>query len=335
MEFGSLALKSAVRGLIVTYFRAHRGSTGEGWPKQRLATWHEGPPQQGFPLRLEFWRLPQAFKAYKIAGANSQPPAWCRCRYREMHELEFWFASERDRTRTAMLVQLQGLGTVVPNRASLPASTPLKKVGPMTPAPASGLAAQQGQGDAKNLAAARLSGKETSVEFRALALAAFAVVGCGIAVYSTWASVSLRQRIDGVNASRQALAAELDRERQAVGTFADLRFKIEQARAEADQITQESERARSQLADTLKDLDVVQTTLARTSEDAHEQEERLADLERQYADTAHRLEPAKAALAETLILHSEAQTKLQALEQRRAEMEQEVAIPAHARSNVW
>jgi chromosome segregation ATPase len=156
-----------------------------------------------------------------------------------------------------------------------------------------------------------------------------------VALCSIWSSDSLHEQIANANAARQALTAELDRQRQAVGTFAELQLKIEQARTEAGQIVQESDHARLQLAATLNDLDVAQTNLAGTSADAHKEEERLSDLGQQYADTVRRLESVKTALAETLILHNEAQTKLQALEQRRAEMEQEGAIPGHARSNVW
>jgi hypothetical protein len=111
MKFGPLPFNSAFLGMVATFVRARRSSTEEVWPEQKLAAWRDVPPKHGLPLRLEFRRLAQAFKAYKIATANSEPRVWCRCRYREMHELEFWFATERDPTRVAMLVQLHGLGS--------------------------------------------------------------------------------------------------------------------------------------------------------------------------------------------------------------------------------
>ena len=112
MKFGSLSFNPALLGILATLVRARRSSTEEAWPEQKLAAWSDAPPKHGVPMRLEFRRLAQAFKTYKIATTNSEAGVWCRCRYREMHELEFWFATERDRTRVAMLVQLHGLGTV-------------------------------------------------------------------------------------------------------------------------------------------------------------------------------------------------------------------------------
>ena len=111
MKFG-LSFNPALLGMLATFIRAHGSSTEEPWPGQKLAAWRDAPPKHGFPMRIEFRRLAQAFKAYRMATANSEARVWCRCRYREMHELEFWFASQRDRTRVAMLVQLHGLGTV-------------------------------------------------------------------------------------------------------------------------------------------------------------------------------------------------------------------------------
>jgi len=98
--------------MLATFVRARGPPIEEAWPEQNMAVWSDAPPKHGFPMRLEFRRLAQAFKTYKIATANSEARVWCRCRYREMHELEFWFAGERDRTRVAMLVQLHGLGSV-------------------------------------------------------------------------------------------------------------------------------------------------------------------------------------------------------------------------------
>jgi hypothetical protein len=112
MNFGSLSLNPALLGVLATFVRARRSSTEEAWPEQKLATWRSTPPKHGFPMRLEFSRLAQAFKAYTMATANSEARVWVRCRYRDVHELEFWFAAERDRTRVAMLVQLHGLGSV-------------------------------------------------------------------------------------------------------------------------------------------------------------------------------------------------------------------------------
>jgi hypothetical protein len=80
------------------------------WPGPALASWYESPPQNGFPLHLQFPNLAQAFKLYKLAAQNSDPRVWCRCRYKGIHELELWFATERDRTRVLMLVRLHGLG---------------------------------------------------------------------------------------------------------------------------------------------------------------------------------------------------------------------------------
>jgi hypothetical protein len=112
MKFGSLSFNPALLGLLVTFVRSRRLSREQAWPEKKLASWRSAPPEHGFPMRVEFRRLVQAFKAYKLAGANSEAAIWCRCRYREMHELEFWFATQRDRTRFAMLVQLHGLGSM-------------------------------------------------------------------------------------------------------------------------------------------------------------------------------------------------------------------------------
>src|SRR5262252_8697932 len=112
MKFGSLSFNPALLGMLVAFVRTRRSSTEEAWPEQKLAAWRDAPPNHGFPVRLEFQRLAQAFKAYSLASANSEARLWVRCRYCEMHQLEFWFASERDRTRVAMLVQLHGLGSV-------------------------------------------------------------------------------------------------------------------------------------------------------------------------------------------------------------------------------
>jgi hypothetical protein len=112
MKFGSLSFNPGLLGMVATFVRARRSATVEAWPEQMLAVWCDAPPKHGFPMRLEFRGLPQAFKAYKIATANSEGAVWCRGRYREMHELEFWFSTQRDQTRFAMLVQLHGLGSV-------------------------------------------------------------------------------------------------------------------------------------------------------------------------------------------------------------------------------
>ena len=98
--------------MLATFVRARGSSTEEPWPEETLAAWRDVPPKHGFPMRIEFQCLAQAFKAYSLATTNSDGRVWCRCRYREMHELEFWFAAQRDRTRVAMLVQLHGLGSV-------------------------------------------------------------------------------------------------------------------------------------------------------------------------------------------------------------------------------
>jgi hypothetical protein len=94
------------------FVAARRSSTAKAWPEQELAAWRDSPPKRGFPIRLEFLSLAQAFKAYNLATANSEARVWCRCRYREMHELGFWFATQRDRNRVAILVQLHGLGSM-------------------------------------------------------------------------------------------------------------------------------------------------------------------------------------------------------------------------------
>jgi hypothetical protein len=112
MNFGPLSLNPALLGMLATFVRARRSSTEEAWPEQKLATWRSAPPKYGFPMRLEFSCLAQAFKAYNLAMANSEARVWVRCRYRDVHELEFWFATQRDRTRVATLVQLHGLGSV-------------------------------------------------------------------------------------------------------------------------------------------------------------------------------------------------------------------------------
>ena len=110
MKFGSF--NPALLGLLATFVRARRSPTEEVWPEQKIAAWRDAPPKHGFPMRLEFQCLAQAFKAYNLATTNSEARIWVRCRYREMHEVEFWFAAQRDRTRVAMLVQLHGLGSV-------------------------------------------------------------------------------------------------------------------------------------------------------------------------------------------------------------------------------
>jgi hypothetical protein len=328
MKFGPLPFNPARLGAIATLVRARRSSTVEEWPNERLAAWHEAPPKHGLPLRLEFHQLSEAFKAYKLAAANSKPRAWCRCRFRDMHELEFWFASERDRNRTAMLLQLHRSGTVATNRAYLPPLeyTHVKKVGsttlPRISAPRT-LEQQEDEGGMSSREARRPPQKQELSRTRALALVAAAIVGWVVALCSVWSSDSLHEQIANANAARQTLTAELDRERQAVGAYAELQFKIDQARTEAIQIAQQSEHARSQLAATLKDLDIAQTN-------AHNEEERLSDLERRYTDIAQRLESARAALAETVTMRDEAQAQLQAVEQRRAEIEQEGAsVPEH------
>ena len=112
MKFGSPSFNPALLGMLATFVRARGSLTEETWPEQKLAAWRDPPPKRGFPMRLEFRRLAQAFKAYGLATTNSEAQVWCRCRYREMHELEFWFATQRDQTRVAMLVQLHGLGSV-------------------------------------------------------------------------------------------------------------------------------------------------------------------------------------------------------------------------------
>ena len=112
MKFGPLSFNPALLGMLATFLRARGSSTEEAWPEQTLAAWRAAPPTRGFRMRLEFRGLALAFKAYTLAIANTQSRIWCRCRYREMHELECWFANERDRTRVAMLVQLHGLGSV-------------------------------------------------------------------------------------------------------------------------------------------------------------------------------------------------------------------------------
>jgi hypothetical protein len=111
MKFGPLSFNPALLGMLATFLRARGSSTGEAWPERKLAAWRDPPPTHGFPIRLEFRRLAQAFRAYSLATTNSEAQVWCRCRYREMHELEFWFATQRDRTRLATLVQLHGLGS--------------------------------------------------------------------------------------------------------------------------------------------------------------------------------------------------------------------------------
>ena len=108
----AMSFNPALLGMLATFVTARRSLTEEAWPDQKLAAWRDAPPKNGFPMRLEFQRLAQAFKAYKIATANSEARIWLRCRYREMHELEFWIAAQHDRTRVAMLVQLHGLGSV-------------------------------------------------------------------------------------------------------------------------------------------------------------------------------------------------------------------------------
>ena len=112
MNFGPLSFNPALLGMLTAFVRARGPSPEEAWPEQKLAAWRDAPPMRGFSMRFEFRSLAQAFKAYSLATANSEAQVWCRCRYREMHELEFWFAAQRDRTRVATLVQLHGLGSV-------------------------------------------------------------------------------------------------------------------------------------------------------------------------------------------------------------------------------
>src|SRR6516165_655785 len=83
MKFG-LSFNPALLGILATFVRARRSSTEEAWPEKKLVAWRETPPKHGFPMRLEFRRLDQAFKAYHMATANSEARVWCRCRYREM-----------------------------------------------------------------------------------------------------------------------------------------------------------------------------------------------------------------------------------------------------------
>jgi len=99
--------------MIPAFLRSRRTPRAEHWPTTRLAPWCGVPPAHGHGLRIECHELSAAFKAFKVAAANSNPPAWCKCRYRGTHQLEFWFATAHERSRVAMLVTLHGLGTVL------------------------------------------------------------------------------------------------------------------------------------------------------------------------------------------------------------------------------
>ena len=175
-----------------------------------------------------------------------------------------------------MLVTLHGLGTVLADCLE-----PIAVEHPPLKAPGSGMApvrpdsAHRAQypSDAPRVPV-RCSGASSppaeraciAIEFRhelrrpvPLALLALAVVGWIIALYSLWSSTpssaSIRQRFESLEASRQALAAALKKQRQAAGTLAEVEQQIEAAKTEVGQAEQEREHARAELAATQKDLE--------------------------------------------------------------------------------
>jgi hypothetical protein len=76
-----------------------------------------------------------------------------------------------------------------------------------------------------------------------VALAIVALLGWIVAVYFVWSVSSLRnsstRQIDQIAAFRQQLATELDQQRQAAGTLAELQKKATETEAAIDQATRE------------------------------------------------------------------------------------------------
>ena len=76
-----------------------------------------------------------------------------------------------------------------------------------------------------------------------VALAIVALLGWIVAVYFIWSISALRNssttQIDQIAASRQQLATELDQQRRATGTLAEVRKKAAETEAAIDQATRE------------------------------------------------------------------------------------------------
>jgi len=323
---------------------ARRKPRDEPWPTARLGDWNAIPPARGHALRIECEQVAAAFAAYKLAVANSNPPAWCRCRYRGRHELEFWFARAHERTRMAMLVTLHGLGLVLPEcvEPRQIKSPPVKTPGSaMTPLPPGRMCTMERPPDARDVPAPSSDtlsrpAEQASLtiefwhELRPLALLALALLGWGIAFYSlVWSravpSPSIRERIEGLEASRQALVAELDTRRQAAGTLAEVQQRIEIATTEAVRTAQQREQARAQLAAILQQLDRAQSNLAETTVEAQKHAKQVSDLQEEYTDTAQRLESTEKTLAETTGMLENAQHQYAETQQQLAKLNDQVA----------
>src|SRR5690348_2251469 len=85
-----------------------------------------------------------------------------------------------------------------------------------------------------------------------LALLFLAVIGWGFALYEASSLSSVRAAdTDRIT----ALSSELDRQRQASGTLADLQQKIQAAQGDASKAAQDRDQAQAQLADVQKNFD--------------------------------------------------------------------------------
>jgi CHASE3 domain sensor protein len=110
---------------------------------------------------------------------------------------------------------------------------------------------------------------DVGAEFRRpvpLALAIVAGLGWLLALALWWsastARASYEERIRGLEIARQSLAAELEEQRRAAGTVAELRRRAADARDTFNRAFQERERAQAQLATLQKDAQTTSQTLA-------------------------------------------------------------------------
>src|SRR5438105_4478705 len=106
-----------------------------------------------------------------------------------------------------------------------------------------------------------------------LALLVLAVIGWIVALYEMSSLSSLRAAdADRIN----ALTSELNQQRQASGTLADIQQKIQAAQGEVAKANQDRDQAQAQLADTQKNFDAAKQQLAETSKQLDEQKQQLA-----------------------------------------------------------
>jgi chromosome segregation ATPase len=141
-----------------------------------------------------------------------------------------------------------------------------------------------------------------------IALAGAAVLGWLLAINGWWSASSGRaesaQKIEEISAkladteaARQKLSGDLDEQQKAAGSVADLKKKLEATNADLETTTTAQQAAAQKLDATTKDLATAQQTLGETSAKAaaatdvlnttsgqtHVAEDRMAQLERDYA----------------------------------------------------